>query len=249
MFLETRFFKTGIRGLDSLGGLPSGEITEIVGAAGVGKSTLLHQIVAYVTHHYGYSENKVLYVDADGTFDSNKLLSYSKRFDYDFEILSKRILVYRPLNLSDFIDYFKRNFLGDRVFLVIDSAPNLVFPNIEDVDRISEQTRKNIVKLGNFLTNILLNSPNSTIIVANQLRAVPKNRDKPRDKYGWFFEKHPWSKLGVYPALGVVWSYFVDNRFFIRDLKRNLKALQVIFSRHWPEMIKVVRLEEGIIFK
>jgi len=248
---DSFFYLTGIKSLDRIKGIPAGEITEIVGPSGVGKSNLLHQIASYIA--YKYPEIPVVYIDADNTFDPKKIEIYRKYLDTNEEILRK-IIVYRPSDFKIFANYISKNFWERPIFILIDSIPNLVFPNMNIDDsqyKYTGRLERIIYKIGNFLNKFLLQSPSSVILTANQVRFSPQVVSQ-KSIYEKKIGLNPWSlwsQLRYIPALGKIWSNFVDNRFLIHKIRRNLRALQIIFSRHWRETTLLLEVKNEIIFK
>jgi len=84
MKYEDKHVPTGVRGLDRLlgGGVEAGAITEFVGEYGTGKTQLCHQLAVMArVERLG----RVLYLDAEGTFRPERIVSISEARGLDPE--------------------------------------------------------------------------------------------------------------------------------------------------------------------
>lgn len=85
---ELVYLSTGSRELDKLlgGGIETGSITEISGEFRTGKTQLCHTmaVMCQLPIGQGGGEGKCLYIDTEGTFRPERLLSVSKAYFHAF---------------------------------------------------------------------------------------------------------------------------------------------------------------------
>lgn len=95
---EIVFLTTGSRELDKLlgGGIETGSITEMFGEFRTGKTQLCHTlaVTCQLPISQGGGEGKCLYIDTEGTFRPERLLSVSSTSDFAY-ILNENFLAFR----------------------------------------------------------------------------------------------------------------------------------------------------------
>lgn len=243
-------YKTGCKFLDDLGGIPLGEITEIVGPSGSGKTTFLHQISVYSFLSFK-SMGKVAFFDADFTFNSDRLYRLAELLGLDSEKILSNILVFR---MSDTVSFFRsvgKMDLSKVNLIIIDSINNLL-PIGPELSDDSHEIYKRVMEIGLNLVKIVNKFPQISILVANQVRFVPTRTSKRMAKESKLFGEWTgdiWSDEGLAPSLGIIWEEFIDNRIYLKQGRGNMRIMQIIFSSTWPEVIGLSRMVEGIIFK
>ncbi len=88
---------TGSSGLDRLlgGGLEAGYVTEVAGEFGAGKTQLCHQLAVMVQlpREKGGLSGKALYIDTEGTFRPERVLSVARYRGLDPELALESVLV------------------------------------------------------------------------------------------------------------------------------------------------------------
>lgn len=93
---------TGSRALDTLleGGIESGSITELFGEAKSGKSQLCHTlaITCQLPVDRGGGEGKCMYIDTEGTFRPDRLVTIANRFKLDESVVLGNIVVAKCYN-------------------------------------------------------------------------------------------------------------------------------------------------------
>jgi len=251
-FLNTlKNYPPGLSILDNFDGLPSGEITEIVGVSGSGKTMFLHQLS--VANFLDGDLNKfVLYLDSDFTFDSNKVKKLVEYFGLTENIL-KNILIYQPTDLSSFKKALKSVNLKQVKLIIIDSINNILHEDVIDEPPEDEyRVLKKIFEFGNFLRKIVLNFPHIAISLANQVRYSPIKLDKrfeAENKFYGGWSGNYWIDEGYAPSLGSYWEEFIDNRILLKNIRGGLKAIYIDFSSTWPETMETIKLVNGVIFK
>jgi len=93
---------TGSNNLDELlgGGIETGSVTELFGEYRTGKTQIAHQICVNVQLPYeeGGIEGGALYIDAEGTFRPERIISMAEAKDLDYNEVLKKIVVGRAYN-------------------------------------------------------------------------------------------------------------------------------------------------------
>lgn len=99
---EVLYITTGAAELDKLlnGGIEQGSITEIFGEFRTGKTQICHTlaVTCQIKIENGGSEAKCLYIDTEGTFRPERLVSIAKRFDLDPEKVLENVSCARAYN-------------------------------------------------------------------------------------------------------------------------------------------------------
>lgn len=234
-----KFFRTNIKFIDNFGGIPLNEITEICGAAGAGKTKLMHQLtVSYIS---AVNNSLVYYYDIDNTFDYKYILRICEKInDCDRSAILDRILIQKHLDVTQLNKSLKeimKNTKSRNCLIVIDSVPNLFINELlfESPDNWPIEQLKLIVLLGETLVRI---TKTCTILVSNQVRSDVRTAIEK--------EKTNLLDFDFIPALGSIWEEFVDNRFLIRKIKRDLRLLIVSFSSSFPETFGLVKFRNEL---
>lgn len=196
------------------GKIPVGEITEICGSPGGGKTNYLHQLAAYVAENQEY---KVLFMDVDHSFRPEILQNNAQK------VLSS-IYTYSPLDVEDLVSKVKlfKKKVNVPIFMLVDTITNL-FTRTEQPDK----RRREILHVGDFLRKQV--SGRDTIVVSNQIRSTIKREDL-KDKEKRVFDPWRgdiWEEHGFIPALGTLWTYFIDNRLLLKRIGGNKVFLPV----------------------
>jgi DNA repair protein RAD51 len=96
------YITTGASCLDRLlgGGIESGSLTEIFGEFRTGKTQICHTlaVTAQLPSNMGGSEGKVIYIDTEGTFRPERIVSIANRFQLDPSVTLENIAVARAYN-------------------------------------------------------------------------------------------------------------------------------------------------------
>ena len=96
------YITTGSSAVDSLlgGGIEAGSLTEIFGEFRTGKTQICHTLAvsAQLPVSMGGSEGKVIYIDTEGTFRPERIISIANRFQLDPTITLDNIVVARAYN-------------------------------------------------------------------------------------------------------------------------------------------------------
>mgnify|MGYP000288816541 CR=1 FL=1 len=241
-----RYFLTGIAFFDKHGGFPLYEITEICGAAGAGKTILLHQLAFRFL--YSYREGIALYIDADKSFNPKRIVKLCLANSIEARSLLSRIYVYQINDLHGMmrtvIGKIKENASDHEVLLIIDSVPTILESELlfKDEEAWSSEYLHTVVKLGVFLQKI---SDGCTIVVSNQVRAyIKEDKSLMESKVFGQHIEDIWTVEKVVPALGRVWELFIDNRFYIKKLRRDRRLIITIFSSSYPETFGMIKFRD-----
>lgn len=99
---EIVYISTGSSEFDKLlgGGIETGGITEVFGEFRTGKTQLCHTlaVTCQLPIERGGAEGKCLYIDTEGTFRPERLLSVAKRFELDGEEVLNNVAYARAYN-------------------------------------------------------------------------------------------------------------------------------------------------------
>ena len=224
--------QTGLKFIDKHGGIPAHEITEICGKPGVGKTFLLHQI-AFNFVRSGTNKFAILF-DIDKSFSSEKIIKLCSIFEEDCESILNRILVHQFSNdeiVIKAIQSIPHRLQGD-FLIIVDSVPNLFVSNLlyEEEENWPDEYLYRIIRFGSLLRKAL---KFATIVTSNQVRAIPQAVTKRTDYF--------WRDEGVRPALGHIWEEFIDNRLYIKKIRRDLRVIVIVFSSGLPETFGLIK--------
>jgi DNA repair protein RAD51 len=96
------YLTTGSSALDKLlgGGMEAGSLTEMFGEFRTGKTQICHTlaVTAQLPHSMGGGEGKVIYIDTEGTFRPERIISIANRFGLDPKTTLDNIGVARAYN-------------------------------------------------------------------------------------------------------------------------------------------------------
>lgn len=237
---------TGSQKLDELfgGGIETGAVTELFGEYRTGKTQIAHQLC--VTIHLprekgglreGEEYPKVIYIDSEGTFRPERVLSMASRWkdEIDEDLLLENILHGRAHN-SDHQMVLVEKMLKDYLptenvkLLVVDSL--IAHFRAEYVGRATLATRQQ--KLNQHIHTILRAAEigNLVVIVTNQVHAKPDQ-----------FFGDPTHAVG-----GHIVAHAAQTRVYLRKSKGERRIARIVDSPLLPENEAVFGLTEmGIV--
>ena len=168
---------TGSSAVDKLlgGGIEAGSLTEIFGEFRTGKTQICHTlaVTAQLPVSMGGSEGKVMYVDTEGTFRPERIVSIAERFGLDPAATLENIGVARAFNSdhqSQLLILASAIMSLDRYsLLIVDSATALY--RTDYIGRGELASRQN--SLGKFLRNLqrLADEFGIAVVYTNQVVA------------------------------------------------------------------------------
>ncbi len=194
---------TGSQKLDNLlnGGIKPGQLVQIHGGSGTGKTQLAHQVCvnAQLPYDEGGVDGGVCFLDTDNTFRPERIVSMADALNMDYIKVLKNITVARAYSsehqiyiikevskiikkkniklivIDSLISHFRNEYLGDSIFL-------------------KRQQRINTHMLD--LLNLLKDFNNLAIVVTNQVTYDPNlNKNKPAGGRVVFFNSSIQIKL------------------------------------------------------
>ncbi|MEM2217479.1 MAG: DNA repair and recombination protein RadA [Thermofilaceae archaeon] len=236
--IQIELLSTGVRGLDSLlgGGLEPGYVTELIGEFGAGKTQLCHQLAVMVQlpRERGGLSGKALYIDAEGTFRPERVISIARYRGIDPEKTLENIVYARAYN-------------SDHQMLIIDEAKKIVeeesikivlidslithfraeYPGRENLAARQQKLNKHIMQLARLAAIYDL-----AVVVTNQVMAAPD-----------VFFGNP-----LKPAGGNIVAHGCTYRLWLRKGREGKRIARIIDSPKHAEKEAVFAIaEEGVI--
>ncbi|MCC6013531.1 MAG: DNA repair and recombination protein RadA [Candidatus Verstraetearchaeota archaeon] len=219
------YITTGSKALDSLlgRGIETQAITEIIGEFGSGKTQLCHQlsVTVQLPPEKGGLSGKALYIDTEGTFRPERIVSIAKSYNLDPEKTLENIIYARAYN-------------SDHQILLAEEATNLI-PNenirLVVIDSVishfrSEYPGREVLatrqqKLNKHLHQLstIADIFNVAVVVTNQIQSAPD-----------VFFGNP-NK----PAGGNILAHGSTYRIWLRKSKENRRIARIIDSPMHPE--------------
>mmetsp|Transcript_17233 Transcript_17233/g.50188 ORF Transcript_17233/g.50188 Transcript_17233/m.50188 type:complete len:345 (-) Transcript_17233:735-1769(-) len=178
---------TGSTALDELlqGGIETGSLTEVFGEFRCGKTQLCHTlcVTCQLPLEQGGGEGKAMYIDTEGCFRPNRLVSIAERYGVNPEQVLENVVFARAHNSEQQMELLKQAsalMSEDRfVLLVVDSATAHFRTDYQGRGELSERQQQ----LAQFLRQLqrLATEFGLAVILTNQVVANPDGMSFSKD--------------------------------------------------------------------
>jgi len=233
------FLHTGSKNLDKIlmGGYSSGEVTEITGEYRTGKTQLCltATVTAFLPIEKGglkSEEITVAIIDAEKTFNPERVKKIAKRFKLEPRKILDMILVGRPKNTLH-----QKKMINNLTKLVKKENTKLIIvDSITKLPRIDYQARKKlyerqrqILEMIETLQRITKNYNTVTLITNQVVADITNNTNQYK------------------PAGGHILSHNIDTRLLLQYINKETRKIEIIDS-NWlpPTSTEITITEEGI---
>jgi len=172
--------KTGSAQLDALlgGGVETGQITEIFGEFRCGKTQLCHMlcVTCQLPIDDGGAESKALYIDTEGTFRPERLVSVARRYGLNHEDVLENVTYARAYNAEHqdkLLLEAAAVFCDSRyALLIVDSATGLFRTDYSGRGELAERQQA----LNRFLRKLqrIADEHGVAVVITNQVMASPE---------------------------------------------------------------------------
>jgi DNA repair protein RadA len=228
---------TGSKSLDNLlgGGVETQAITESYGQFGSGKTQLAHQLSVNVQlpPEKGGLGKTAVYIDCEGTFSPNRIVSMAKAKGLDPQAALKNIFVARAFNAEHqmfIVDKLREQIEEKNIgLIVIDSITSHFRAEYVGRGELAERQQK----LNKHLHTLqrLADAFNLAVYITNQVMADPS-----------VIFGDPTRPVG-----GHVLGHFSTYRIYLRRSKENIRIARLIDAPNLPESEAAFKItEEGI---
>jgi DNA repair protein RAD51 len=240
---ETRkqllYISTGSSELDKLlaGGLETGSITELFGEFRTGKTQLCHTlaVTAQMPVSMGGAAGKVIYIDTEGTFRPERIVSIAKRFGIDPQATLDNIGYARAFNSehqNQLLVQASAIMAETRYALfIVDSATNLYRTDYSGRGELAARQ----TSLGRFLRNLqrLADEYGVAVLITNQVVAQV-------DGSAMFAGADAKKPIG-----GHIMAHASTTRLSLRKGRGESRVCKVYDSPSLPEAEAVYAITEG----
>mmetsp|Transcript_33236 Transcript_33236/g.77246 ORF Transcript_33236/g.77246 Transcript_33236/m.77246 type:complete len:378 (-) Transcript_33236:163-1296(-) len=219
---------TGSTQLDRLlgGGIETGQITEIFGEFRCGKTQLCHTlcVACQLPIENGGGESKALYIDTEGTFRPERLLSIAQRYGLNEEDVLENVTYARAYNAEHqekLLSEVGGVFCESRyALLVVDSATGLFRTDYQGRNELAERQQS----LNRFLRKLqgIANEHGVAVVITNQVQATPGGGG-------------PAMGPQIAPIGGHIISHASQTRLYFRKGKGENRVCKVYDSPNLPE--------------
>ncbi|RCH80382.1 Meiotic recombination protein dmc1, partial [Rhizopus stolonifer] len=221
---------TGSKQLDALlgGGIQTMSLTEAFGEYRTGKTQLAHTLCVQVqlSSEEGGANGKAAYIDTEGTFRPDRIVSIADRFGVDPEIILDNIVVARAWNsdqqmelVSELAAHFAEQ-KGVYRLMVIDSIISLFRCDYSGRGELADRQQK-LNQMLNRLTKIS-EEYNIAVFMTNQVSADPGG--------GMTFVADPKKPVG-----GHVLAHASSTRLYLRKGRGEERVAKLFDSPDMPE--------------
>mmetsp|Transcript_107489 Transcript_107489/g.285981 ORF Transcript_107489/g.285981 Transcript_107489/m.285981 type:complete len:379 (-) Transcript_107489:100-1236(-) len=220
---------TGSTTLDALlgGGVETGQITEIFGEFRCGKTQLCHTlcVACQLPIDRGGAESKALYIDTEGTFRPERLVSIAERYGLNDADVLENVTYARAYNAEHqdkLLTEAAAVFCESRyALLIVDSATGLFRTDYSGRGELADRQQA----LNRFLRKLqrIADEHGLAVVITNQVMASP--------------EQGPSAFMGpqVKPIGGHIISHASQTRLYFRKGKGETRICKVYDSPSLPE--------------
>merc|ERR1740117_445350 len=220
---------TGSSQLDGLlnGGIETGQITEIFGEFRCGKTQLCHTlcVACQLPIDQGGAESKALYVDTEGTFRPERLVSIAKRYGMNPDDVLENVTYARAYNAEHqdkLLVEASAVFCDSRyALLVVDSATGLFRTDYSGRSELADRQQA----LNRFLRKLqrIADEHGVAVVITNQVMSTP--------------DSGPASYMGpqVKPIGGHIVGHASQTRLALRKGKGDTRICKIYDSPSLPE--------------
>merc|ERR1719253_1831997 len=220
---------TGSSQLDGLlkGGVETGQITEIFGEFRCGKTQLCHTlcVTCQLPIDQGGAESKALYIDTEGTFRPERLVSIAERFGLNAEDVLENVTYARAYNAEHqekLLVEAASVFCESRyALLVVDSATGLFRTDYTGRGELADRQQA----LNRFLRKLqqIADEHGVAVVITNQVMSTP--------------DSGPAAFMGpqVKPIGGHIMGHASQTRLFLRKGKAETRICKIYDSPSLPE--------------
>ena len=232
---NTKKIATGSKNIDNIlgGGIETSAMIEFFGEFRTGKTQLCHMcaVTVQLSEEEGGLEAKAVFIDSEGTFRPERIISMAQRYEKDPQEIMKGIYVARAFNTDHQIALAEKAAKMAKEknirLLMIDSLTSHF--RAEYVGRESLASRQQMLNkhLHQLLRFAEIN--NAAVIVANQVMARPDA-----------FFGDPTKAVG-----GHVMAHAATTRVYLRKGKGELRVARIFDSPCLPESETTFKIIEG----
>lgn len=230
---------TGATSLDQLlgGGIETCSITEAFGEFRTGKTMLAHTlcVTAQLPTDQGGGNGKVIYIDTEGTFRPDRIVSIAERFGVDATAVLDNIVyarAYTSEHQHELLKLAAAKMMEDHfALIIIDSCTALFRVDYQGRGQLADRQQK----LGMFLSHLtkLADEFNIAIYLTNQVMAVP--------------DGSPATANERRPVGGHVMAHSCCTRLHLKKGREDQRVCKIHDSPCLPEAEAIYRLtEEGV---
>merc|ERR1719321_1964002 len=220
---------TGSAQLNALlgGGVETGQITEIFGEFRCGKTQLCHTlcVACQLPTEQGGAESKALYVDTEGTFRPERLVSIAERYGLNSEDVLENVTYARAYNAEHqekLLLEAAAVFCDSRyALLIVDSATGLFRTDYTGRGELADRQQA----LNRYLRKLqgLADEHGVAVVITNQVMASPDQ------------QANPYMGPQVKPIGGHIIGHASQTRLFFRKGKGENRICKIYDSPSLPE--------------
>jgi len=220
---------TGSASLDGLlrGGIETGQITEIFGEFRCGKTQLCHTlcVTCQLPIEQGGAESKALYIDTEGTFRPERLVSIAERYGLNSEDVLENITYARAYNAEHqerLLVEAAAVFCDSRyALLIVDSATGLFRTDFQGRSELADRQQA----LNRFLRKLqrIADEHGVAVVITNQVMSSPDG------------QANPYAGPQVKPVGGHIMGHASQTRLFFRKSKGENRICKIYDSPNLPE--------------